>query len=369
MKKKSFLTIFIMLLIMLLILYPNLCLKAAQDGLLLWFNKVLPSLLPFIIFINLLVPLDGLKGLIKLASPLSQKIWHLPGYSFFAFLIGLIASYPMGAKTVKNLYQDGKLNKQDAEITLCFCNNCGPLFIIATVGSAMFGSTSLGYFLLFIHIFSALLLSLFVTRSHQSTIVTDTYLTSNSTTCPSFTTILNNGVMNAMDTILCVGGYIILFSVMLTLLTKTPFLTSLTSHLIKSPNATTYINGIVAVLLEVSNGAHALSKFTPPSIYSIALVSSAIGFGGLCVYFQTLYVLENKLPTTCYFISKCVQGIISFALTLFFYPFYIMYTQKTILYFKSIWLLIGLILLISSYLILHYTLHKNTSAHSTCSFS
>ena len=343
MNKKTLLTCLLLFLIALLIIYPNLCLKAAQDGLLLWFNKVLPSLLPFMIFINLLVPLDGLKKMITAADRFTKRIWRLPGYSFFAFLMGLLGSYPMGAKTVKTLYKEGKLSQSDAELTLCFSNNCGPLFIIATVGTAMFHSTTLGYFLLFVHILSALLMSICLTRFHQTP--PDQHLINESRQDPPpFTTILNHGVMNAMDTILCVGGYIILFSVLLTLLTKTPLLAAITSHLHLPDSFQAWLTALIASLLEISNGSFVLSTLQPTNIYVIALVSSCINFGGLCIFCQTLYVLDDCLPTGKYLLSKLIQAFFSFALTLLSYPFFIMYTQKTSLYFHWSYLLIAILI-------------------------
>lgn len=338
MRKNTYLTLTLFAFMLILLLFPSLCLQSAQKGLLLWFNKVLPSLLPFMILINILVPLDGLKNLINLSTPFTRKIWNLPGYSFFSFIMGLIASYPMGAKIVRQLYQTSKLSKEEAELTLCFSNNCGPLFIIGTIGTAMLARTSLGYYLFFIHLSSALTMSLLVTRtapsSHCSSVPA-----ANNTPCPSFSTLLNQGVMNAMDTIVCVGGYIILFSVLTTLLTETPLSHALINLVSNSPMVKSGFTSIIAGLLELSNGSYQFTLL-PLSIYSLAAIASVIGFGGLCVYFQTLYVLEDSyLSTKPYLLSKCLQGGLSFGLCLIFYPFYLMYTRDTSIAFSShIWL-------------------------------
>ena len=321
MSKKNALTIGLICLMCLLLCFPNLCLNAAQTGLLLWFNKVLPSLLPFMIFINLLVPLDGLSAFTMRCTALSRKIWHLPGESFFAFFMGLIAGYPMGAKVVKTLYTNHQLTRSEAERTLCFCNNCGPLFIIGTVGTAMLSQTQLGYFLFGIHILSAFLMSFFITRS--TPVYTTPHLTkTTSKTSPPLFTLLNLAVMNTMDTLTCIGGYIILFSVLLTLLTQTPLTLHLLNLFSLSPDTKQLISGLLGGLLELSNGAHALSKL-PLSLYSIALISGFIGFGGICVYFQSLFVLGDvSLNTKPFFLSKCFQGLLSFSLTLLIYPIY-----------------------------------------------
>lgn len=345
MRKNTYLTLTLLLLMLILLLFPELCLQSAQKGLLLWFNKVLPSLLPFMILINILVPLDGLKNLIDFSTPFTRKIWNLPGYSFFSFIMGLIASYPMGAKIVKQLHQTSKLSKSEAELTLCFSNNCGPLFIIGTIGTAMLTSTSLGYYLFFIHLSSALIMSLLVTRSGDSSPqdVNNTYSTSSP---PPFSSLLNQAVMNAMDTIVCVGGYIILFSVLTSLLTETPVAHSLVSLISDSSIIKSTFTSITASLLELSNGSYQFSTL-PLSIYSLAAIAAAIGFGGLCVYFQTLYVLEDSpLSTKPYFFSKCLQGVLSFGLTIVYYPLYAMYTRSTLISLSFNALLTGLIMIV-----------------------
>lgn len=329
MQKKYTLTVGLLLLMLMLLCFPNLCLQAAQDGLLLWFNKVLPSLLPFMIFINILVPLDGLQPFISKCTPLARRLWHLPGESLFAFLIGLIAGYPMGAKMIKSLYIDHKLTKEEAELTLCFCNNCGPLFIIGTIGTAMLSKTHLGYFLFLIHLLSACTMSLLLTHHRQlsSHSISTKRSSPNS---PNFFKLLNLGVMNAMDTIVCVGGYIILFSVIIALLTQTPVVQQLYAKLLPNPNAYLIIKGTISSCLELSNGVYTLSKL-PLSTYSLAIISAATGFGGICVYFQSLFVLEDTpFDTKTFFISKCIQGTLSFSLTLLFSPLYFRYFPNSL---------------------------------------
>ena len=350
MSKKNTLTIGLLLLMLMLLCFPNLCLKAAQDGLLLWFNKVLPSLLPFMILINILVPLDGLQPFILRCTPLSRRIWHLPGESLFAFLIGLIAGYPMGAKVVKSLYHEHKLSKEEAECTLCFCNNCGPLFIIGTIGTAMLSQTQLGYFLFVIHLLSACIMSILLTH-HLPTMISSSSNRINASHPPNFFRLLNLGVMNAMDTIVCVGGYIILFSVILTLITQTPFAQHFFTSLLPNSNTPMIIKGILSSCLELSNGAYTLSQL-PLTPFSLALISAAIGFGGVCVYFQALFVLEDTpLNTKPFFISKCLQGCISFSLTILLFPLYLkhfdnsMYTSNTFTLFSPLNTLIALIFL------------------------
>ncbi len=366
---KRLILLSICFIIVTLLIAPSLCINAATEGLLLWFNKVLPSLLPFIILINLLVGLNILEPLSLRLSPITTKIWNLPGDVGFAFLMGLIAGYPMGAKIIKQLLVQKTLSQSQAEKALCFCNNCGPLFIIGTVGTILLKNTITGYFLLFIHLLSATLISLLLRGYTVNKLPSHPHPPHTSSF--QFASAFTQAVENGMDTIVCVGGYIIFFSVLTNILTNsTLFKAFLTLPLITSlPHNITF--GILTGILELSNGVGALSKsyLSNPSMYTLALLAAIIGFGGFCVYFQTLYVLEDiSLSTKPYLISKLLQAILSFLLTCTLYPLFSMYTQGTSLPFSFTWLLITLIALPIIYIFLkYYTAKKTLLSKSPCS--
>ena len=72
-------SIIIIIFNILVILYPSEIITSAKNGLLLWFNNVIPSLLPFIIGTNLLT-LTGCTKLIGLIiEPLTQKLFKISG--------------------------------------------------------------------------------------------------------------------------------------------------------------------------------------------------------------------------------------------------------------------------------------------------
>ena len=311
---------------------PGLCIEAASSGLLLWFNKVLPSLLPFIILVNLLVSSESLVYLQSAMNKWTQKLWGLPGGSFLSFILGLIAGYPMGAKVTKELYEKNYLSLREAQKTLCFTNNCGPLFIVGTVGTLLLRNTSLGYFLLFIHFLSAFILSLCLRslplspRGHKAALI-------QAKIPPSFATLFNEAVKGAMDTIVYVGAYIIFFSVLVHLLLEglPPLIHSF--HFATSSNLRLF-----AGLLELSNGVNSLCQASLPLQSCLPQLSFILGFGGLCVYFQTSYVLEDApFSLIPYFFCKLAQGLLGLLLTEALYPFWLWQKEKKSLHFPIYW--------------------------------
>ena len=318
--QKIFLSGMVFLMMLLMLICPKVCIEGASSGLLLWFQKVLPSLLPFIILINLLCSLGIIFRWSRLLTPITQKLFHLSGNAFIIFLLGLISGYPMGAKLAKNMLEEAQITYEEAQKSLCYSCNCGPLFIIGTVGTLMLKDTRLGYFLLLVHITSALtmlLLSRFYTiPDHPSNLIHP------SNHSLPFSTAFTSAVQNGMDTIVYVGGYIIFFSVISNLLAHSNLystLTQIAGDLIGvNP---TFIHSFLLGSLEFSSGSARLTSLLPLTPSLLALLSAVIAFGGFCVCFQSQHVLQGtNLSLKPYFYSKLLQSLLAYILTFILYP-------------------------------------------------
>lgn len=135
--------------------------QAVRDGLALCAGSVIPALFPFLAVSGLLTALDA--G----ASPALGPLARLLGCSRAgarAFLLGLTGSYPVGARTVAQLYRRGGISRREACRLLLFSNNCGPAFILGVAGLGCFGSLRAGVLLWGVHILAALVIALALPR-------------------------------------------------------------------------------------------------------------------------------------------------------------------------------------------------------------
>ena len=66
--KQTLMTAETLILFALIILFPGVILEGAQAGLLLWFNTVLPALLPFLILSNLLLGSPAIQGFARITG-------------------------------------------------------------------------------------------------------------------------------------------------------------------------------------------------------------------------------------------------------------------------------------------------------------
>ena len=116
-----------------LLIFSNNNIIAAKNGLKLWANNVVPSLFPFFVATNLLSYTNICEKMSRLFSKIMKPLFNVPGNASYAFILGLISGYPVGAKIVTELINSGYCTKDEGSRMLAFTNNSGPLFIIGTI--------------------------------------------------------------------------------------------------------------------------------------------------------------------------------------------------------------------------------------------
>ena len=129
------------------IIFSNSNLSAAKNGLVLWANSVVPVLFPFFVATELLSHTNFTYYLGKILNRFMKPLFNIRGEGSFAFIMGIISGYPIGAKIAANFRENNICSKEECERLLSFTNNSGPLFIIGTVGISLFGNSTIGYLL------------------------------------------------------------------------------------------------------------------------------------------------------------------------------------------------------------------------------
>lgn len=154
--KRNLLPLLFLAFTLLLIVFSRSNMAAVKNGLQLWVNNIIPSLFPFFIAVELLNNTTIPRLLGKWLEPLMRPLFNVPGIGAYALFMGVISGYPVGAKIVTDLRNDNLCTKAEGERLLTFTNNSGPLFILGSVGIAMFKDTSIGLLLLATHLMACL---------------------------------------------------------------------------------------------------------------------------------------------------------------------------------------------------------------------
>lgn len=303
MKKRKFLFVvfgkgmlyFIILFFMLILAFcSNQTMPAAKNALILCAENIIPSLFPFFVLSRILISTSFTQVCGKFLSPIMRILFNVSGEGAIAFIVGLISGYPMGAKTVCNLYKSQSVSKSEAERLLPFCNNSGPLFVIGAVGTGMLASPGIGLFLYCIHIASAVLTGIFtgcISRSEKNT-----HKQAKKTATVSFSSIFSESVKDAVNSILLVCGFVVLFS-------------TITAPLINLLPDNNTLALVLKGVLEVTTGAQSIAQL-PQAKEKLCLLSGIIGFGGICVFLQVAAIAkESNLSLKKYLQGKIFQGV------------------------------------------------------------
>ena len=122
------------LLLVFLVMHPREGFASAKEGMTLWLNTLLPTLLPFMILTGILIHTGGIEKLLTPLAPVFRFLLGVDVYGGYVFLLGMLCGYPMGAKLASDLYEAGKISRSEAHYLTTFCNHASPAFVITYLG-------------------------------------------------------------------------------------------------------------------------------------------------------------------------------------------------------------------------------------------
>lgn len=317
-KNKLYIIIFCSF-ILCLVLFSSSNLASAKEGLILWTNSVVPTLFPFFVATELLNHTNFIPMLGKYLNKFMRPVFKVPGEGAYAFLMGLISGYPVGAKIVCHLREKGLCTKDEGERMLAFTNNSGPLFIVGTVGISLFNNQTVGIILLITHILACITVGiLFGFMKEEDKVKWDRYnVNTRQKEDKTLGGILGESIKNAISTVLMIGGFVVIFSIIISILNNSHVLEIISK--IISPIITSiginaeFVKPVLAGLIELTNGVKLVSEASIVN-YNLSIILSAflLGFGGVSILLQvSSIVAKTDLSMKKYVFGKLLQGIIA----------------------------------------------------------
>lgn len=289
------------LLIALLLIFPAQSIVYSARGLELWFQKMIPSLFPFMVLSGMLVRLNLTDAVVRLFKPVLRPLFRVNDKCIYAIIIGFLCGFPMGAQVTATLYRDKLITKREAEYLLSFCNNIGPVYFLSFALPVLGISNALpalgGMYGI------PLLYGIFLRYTNYSDISMNplsTHLTEPD--IKLFIPTLDQVIMDSLGGITKLGGYMIVFNM----------LNLLPCFLIHNP----LLSACTSCFLEISGGLSVMSQ--EYQFWGLIMLQ----FGGLSCLFQTytmikdtdlsiLLYLKNKIIITvlCFFYYLVLTGI------------------------------------------------------------
>ncbi|MFT4143071.1 MAG: transporter [Mobilitalea sp.] len=302
-----------------MLVFSETAIRGAREGLLLWFQHVLPTLLPFIIVSNLIIRLNLSKQISSLFHPVLGRLLRLSKEGCYPIVIGFLSGIPMGGKTSADLVMEQRISKNEGQFLLTLCNNASPMFIIGYISVTQLKLPHIKY-ALFVIIYGSVILGALFCRNlffRLKSAERNTYMPSLTVKTSEYSKrfsfqMVDNSIMNGFEIITRIGGYIILFSIL--------------AYMIKEINIIPDIfKACLMGVFEITTGISQISSSTMSNELKIVLITVITTFGGFSGIAQTKSVLqESGLSIHSYFIVKLISSIIAFLMATvyvrFFFP-------------------------------------------------
>ena len=325
----------------LLLISPQTSVAAAKKGMDLWWSTVVPSLLPFFIFTDMLMA----AGVHRIIGRVFQRpvsfLLGVPGQAAFVFVSSILSGYPAGARLIGDMRRSGSITRDEAECMLSFCSTSGPLFIVGAAGTGMLHDKNAGYMILAAHCAGALVTGMImnpgsiINRQHKN------MYPPGASEIPYGADAVNDispgrrirtdvmqaatdAVMRSLRTIGLIGGFIVVFTIITEYVSIAGSALSDTVssgspgslHAGFIAQAVHYITTAAAGLLEMTVGCSRISEMSGAGInIKITLCAFLISFGGLSVTAQTAGVLRGTdISMAGYIRAKLMHGLISAAI-------------------------------------------------------
>ena len=303
--KKTVTGTFLLTLFFLMLLFPEEVKSGALDGLFLWYNSVVPILLPFLILSNLIITTDSFSLLLHPFFNLQKRHPAFQPFLFYPVFLGLFCGFPMGAKTIKDLIHSKSLTVKEGNLLLPLVNQASPMFLAGFVGVHIL-KKQLSFFqilyylylppvicLLFRFLFSFLLSPVKKERNHSKKKVIQSF-TKNKNSMPLN---LEHTIWNGFYVVVIIGIYMMLFTI--------------AAKLCKKLLPSSQIISVLLCSLEFSSGLDQLASLTfLDSELQIGLILALTSFGGFCTAAQTYtLVKETGISMKSYLFWKLLIAI------------------------------------------------------------
>lgn len=313
--KCKLMTVVAVSVVLVFLVFPQVVSESAAEGLLMWFQIVLPALLPFSIVSTLLLRLGMTDTITKMVAPFIGKLLGISRKGCYPVVVGMLSGYPLGAATVAHLCRLGEISCKEGNYILHFCNNASPMFLMEYIGVSCFGWKEPIKVLVYVYAagFLGCMLERILQRNDRKRIKKEEKKYKHkSESVPkdgykevSFMQALDESIMSSFTILTKVGGYIMLFSIVAGVI-RQGCLISIESK------------ALLTGLLEITVGAKNITAAFQGRAAASCLMGF-VAFGGLSSAAQTASVIQDAgLSMKSYLLAKVRQGIFAMVLVWFF---------------------------------------------------
>ncbi len=326
----------------LMIKNPQAVFEGASSGMGTWWNVVFPALLPFFIASELLMSFGVVRFMGVLLEPVMRPLFNVPGAGSFVVAVGFTSGYPIGAMVTARLRSEGVISRVEAERLVSFTNNSSPLFMLVAVAVGMFNWPALGYLIAGSHYLGNLTLGLalsFYKRNDPDRTPAPPWRGNrirgafrelagaiNAERRP-MGRIIGDAVSSSIGKLLNIGGFIILFAVIIRLLEQTGLISLLTGLLsillVPLGFAPETMPALSAGFFEMTLGARAAAESGTTLPAQLMAVAVILAWGGLSIQAQVAGMVSGTdINLRLFLIGRICHAGLATIYTVLLYPLF-----------------------------------------------
>ena len=249
-------------------------------------NSVVPSLMTFMTVATFIADSDCADVLAKAFGRTVRLLFNLPQNCTKAVLLSMLGGYPCGAKIISDMLKNGETDSKTAQRMLRFCINASPAYIVSAIGIGLFNSARIGAMICFSHLASSLLIGI-VFRGRK--------IPERPPSKPKRAKLSEcfvKSVLDSTNAMLCISGFVITFSVVLTLLDETGITRGFCSLLQPITHNAETSRSVLYLLFDVVAGSR--SCIDCPPLTALLLCSAAVSLGGMSIWAQAAFYLSGQ---------------------------------------------------------------------------
>lgn len=336
-----------------IVMFPEPAFQASLQGLSLWWDIVFPAMLPFLILSEIMIAFGVMHFFGVLLDPIMRKGLNLPGHGSWALSMSMMSGYPAGARTTVLMREKKWIFRKEGERLLAYSYLCSPVFVISVVAVGFFHNAALGWILLGLHLGSWLVTAIVFrslfwrgtanedrsiqTQPGQGSVLRRALLAMEETRQEdgrSFGKLMGDAVTAAIQMMLMIGGYMMLFSVIMEILS----VSGIIPLLVQGLQTVCYTFGIPANLIqplltglvEIHLGTHASSGSNVPPAWQAAATGAVMAWGGWSAHAQVKSLASSTdLSLVPYLQFRLTHSLAAFVLTLLLWNTLLVWFSRT----------------------------------------
>ena len=275
-----------------MVAFPEVTATASKQGILLWLNSIVPTLLPFFIFAGFLKK----TGVANRVSPV-----------IYPFVMAVLSGYPMGARIVGDYLRDGLVSKERGISLLSYSMVTGPAFMVGAIGVEFLGSYKCGVVMAVSHYLGALANGVFYSERGmgrgKSGTGEERLRHKPEARETSYYNIFTDAIIDSFKSMAIVLAYIVIFMIICDFVEFSGIL-----DIIGGETTSTILRG----MLEMTVGCSSLVASEGSLLMKTTIATFLVSFGGLSVPGQSMSMLggsDIELPRVL--LIKLTHGVLA----------------------------------------------------------